>query len=104
MIGKFDGETIESHEESFKSGKLNLRDVKVDKRELMFSEIDCQAQVLESVSDDDEDIAEFLRELEEERRAREQMEADDDDKKKKKKDKKKKKGKKGKKSEVNDEL
>ena len=41
MIGKFDEESIADHEEKFKLGKLALRDAKVDKHELQFSEIDC---------------------------------------------------------------
>lgn len=43
MIGKFDAESIEEHEEKFKNGKLSLSDVLVDKRELQFSELDCHA-------------------------------------------------------------
>ena len=43
MIGKFDQESIEEHEEKFKSGKLSLREAKVDKREMKFNDIDCKA-------------------------------------------------------------
>ena len=51
MIGKFDQESIAEHEEKFKNGKLPLSDVKVDKRELEFSEVDCQGQFLEEVNE-----------------------------------------------------
>ena len=34
MIGKFDKESIEEHEDKFKNGKLSLREAKVDKREI----------------------------------------------------------------------
>ena len=103
MIGKFDQESIEEHEDKFKNGKLSLRDAKVDKRELQFSEIDCKAQVLDEVTEDDDDFDEILAEILAEEKARKEAEDPDSGKSKKKKNKKKK-GKKGKKSDVNDEL
>ena len=63
--------------------------------------------MLEAVEGEDEDIQEFLREIQEEERLRREAEDEDSGKKKKKKknkDKDKKKGKGKKKSDVNDEL
>lgn len=34
MIGKFDRESIEDHEDRFKNGKLASRDAKVDKKQI----------------------------------------------------------------------
>ena len=79
MIGKFDRDSIEDHEERFKNGKLPLREAKVAKQNLQFTEIDCQAQVLEAASDDDDDFDEILQEILAEERARRQAEGDDDD-------------------------
>lgn len=70
MIGKFDKESIEEHEEKFKNGRLPLQDIKVDKRELEFSEIDCQAQFLSEVVDEDDDFEEILAEILAEEKAR----------------------------------
>jgi len=46
MIGKFDKESILEHEEKFKSGKLPIQDIKVDPREFIISDVDCQKEVL----------------------------------------------------------
>jgi len=70
MIGKFDKESIEEHEEKFKNGRLPLQDIRVDKRELEFSEIDCQAQFLSEVVDEDDDFEEILAEILAEEKAR----------------------------------
>ena len=71
MIGKFDQESIEEHENKFKKGQLAMRDVKVAKKELMFSEIDCQKLFLEEQVPDADDYGdEILAEILEEERAR----------------------------------
>ena len=41
MIGKFDQESIQEHEEKFKKGQLSMRDIKVEKRDVQFTEVDC---------------------------------------------------------------
>jgi hypothetical protein len=56
MIGKFDEESIADHEERFKTGKLALHDVKVDRRELRFSSVDCAAQQMDASTQDDDDF------------------------------------------------
>ena len=108
MIGKFDRESIEDHEEKFKSGKLSVQDMKVDKRDLKFTEIDCPAQMLAEVSDDDDDFDEILAEILAEEKARKEAEEEElggSSKKSSGKKKKKSKKKKGKKGGVeNDEL
>ena len=69
MIGKFDQESIEEHENKFKKGQLAMLDVKVAKKELMFSEIDCQKLFLEEQAPDDDDYGdEILAEILEEER------------------------------------
>jgi len=106
MIGKFDEESIEEHEDKFKNGKMALSDVKVDKRELQFTDIDCAAQVLEQMDEDDDDVAEFLAEIRAEEEARKAAEDPDygKTKSKKKSSSKKKTKKKGKKDAQSDEL
>ena len=74
MIGRFDRESIEEHEEKFKSGKLPLQDIKVDKRELQFTEVDCQIPFMNEVVDDDEDFNEILAEILAEEKARREAE------------------------------
>ena len=69
MIGMFDRDTINDHEDKFKHGKLPLRDFKVDKREIQFTDVDCAAQQLEQVAEDD-DFDEILQEILEEERQR----------------------------------
>ena len=44
MIGKFDEESLTTHEEKFKTGKIPLSEAKVNKRDIIFTEIDCPAQ------------------------------------------------------------
>ena len=69
MIGKFDQESIQEHENKFMKGKLAMRDVKVAKKELMFSEIDCQKLFLEEQVPQDDDYGdEILAEILEEER------------------------------------
>ena len=103
MIGKFDEESLTTHEEKFKTGKIPLSEAKVNKRDIVFTEIDCPAQQLEAMEDDD-DFDDILQEILAEEKARREAEEDDDeDGGSKKKKKKKKKGKK-KSNAKNDEL
>ena len=104
MIGKFDRESIEDHEEKFKNNKMSLREANVDKREMKFTEVDCQAQLLAEVSDDDEDFNEILAEILAEEKARKEAEEAESGSKKPKKGKKKPKKKKGKDTTKNEEL
>ena len=73
MIGAFNKESIDEHEEKFKNGKLALKEAKVDKREMKFTEVDCQAQLL-NVVEEDPDFENDLKEImEEDRKRREEM-------------------------------
>ena len=106
MIGKFDAETVHDHEERFKNGKLSLVSAKVEKRDMVFDEIDCAALVQDSGMDADDDFDEILAEIlaeEKERKRLEQGEDSDDEREKKAKKTSKKKKKKSK-SSVRDEL
>lgn len=70
MIGKFDKDTILEHERRFKHAKVPVKDIKVDPNEVIFRDIDCAAQTLDSPAEDDEDIQEFLAEVRAEEKAR----------------------------------
>ena len=74
MIGKFDRESIIDHEDRFKNGKLSLRNLKVDQREVKFSSTDCAAQVAADTIEDDEDFQEILAEILAEEKARKEAE------------------------------
>lgn len=75
MIGKFDQESILDHEDRFKLAKLPLSNVKVDQRELKFSDIDCQAQVsADSTDENDDDFQEILAEILAEEKAKKDAE------------------------------
>ena len=97
MIGKFDADTVLSHEDRFKNGRISLIDAKVPKREIVFDEIDCAALVQENQIEADDDFDEILAEILAEEQERKRLEEGDDDsddegtKKKKKKSSKKKK-------------
>jgi len=43
MIGTFDVDTITSHEDRFKNGKLAIIEAKVPRKKMEFTSIDCPA-------------------------------------------------------------
>ena len=93
MIGKFDKDSIKENDDKFKNGKIPMQEVKVEKRDVKFTDIDCPAQQLGAVDDADDDFDEILAEiLAEEKARKEAEEAESGGSKKKKKGKKNKKG------------
>lgn len=89
MIGKFDEETIKSHQDKFLLGKLVSQETETTPEQMKIFDVNCSKSVLESANPDD-DFDEILAEiLAEEEAARNAKEAEDEEKRKKKEKKKK---------------
>uniref|UniRef100_A0A7S3MVM5 Uncharacterized protein n=1 Tax=Strombidium inclinatum TaxID=197538 RepID=A0A7S3MVM5_9SPIT len=107
LIGKFDLETIQDHQEKFVRGKLPTWAPKSKPSQMVVEEHNCQAAIAEEqdssngigeMTDEDKALEEeILREIMEEQAEREKKEAEESKRKKKSDKGKKKKGKKGKK-------